>query len=82
MQNEEGNTPLHVAVQGGNQEAIKFLLARGCPLDVTNSEGLTIRNIAVANKDGKSSCQYRSNNLELNQILYVDIQQSVQMIYC
>ena len=56
VQNEEGNTPLHVAVQSGNQEAIKFLLARGCPLDVTNSEGLTIRNIAVANKDGKSCC--------------------------
>ena len=60
VQNEEGNTPLHVAVQSGNQEAIKFLLARGCPLDVANSEGLTIRNIAVANKDGRS-CSLSAN---------------------
>jgi len=50
-QNEEGNTPLHVAVQVGNQEAIKFLLGRGCPLDIVNTEGLNIRNFAVANKD-------------------------------
>ena len=52
------NTPLHIAIQNGNIEIIKTLLASGCALDARNADGLTPLDLAIA-----------TNNTEIVQLL-------------
>ena len=52
------NTPLHLAVQNGNIEIIKTLLASGSNLDARNADGLTPLDLAIT-----------SNNTEIVQLL-------------
>jgi len=42
------NTPLHLAVQNGNIEIVKTLLARGYNLNARNVDGLTPLDLAIA----------------------------------
>jgi hypothetical protein len=41
------NTPLHIAIQNGNIEIIKSLLADGCDVHARNNEGLTPLDLAT-----------------------------------
>lgn len=41
------NTPLHIAIQNGNIEIVRTLLADGCDLDARNADGLTPLDLAV-----------------------------------
>jgi ankyrin repeat protein len=41
------NTPLHIAIQNGNIEIIKSLLADGCNVHARNNEGLTPLDLAT-----------------------------------
>ena len=51
--NSEGNTPLHLAVELGNEEVIKFLIENACDLNVKNEKGLSPLGItALQNKKG------------------------------
>ena len=52
------NTPLHLAVQNGNIEIIKTLLASGGDLDARNADGLTPLDLAIT-----------TNNTEIVQLL-------------
>jgi len=52
------NTSLHLAVQNGNIEIVKTLLASNCDLDARNADGLTPLDLAIT-----------SNNTEIVQLL-------------
>jgi len=52
------NTPLHLAVQNGNIEIVKTLLANGCDLNACNADGLTPLDLAIT-----------TNNTEIVQLL-------------
>ena len=52
------NTPLHFAVQNGNVEIVKTLLARGYDQNVRNADGLTPLDLAIA-----------TNNTAITQLL-------------
>jgi hypothetical protein len=52
------NTPLHLAIQHGNTDIVKTLLASGCDLDARNADGLTPLDLAIT-----------SNNAEIVQLL-------------
>ena len=41
------NTPLHIAIQNGNVEIIKMLLAEGCDFNARNANGLTPIDLAT-----------------------------------
>jgi len=41
------NTPLHIAIQNGNLEIVKALLADGCDIGVRNADGLTPLDLAT-----------------------------------
>ena len=45
------NTPLHIAVQNGNIEIVKVLLASGCDTGARNADGLTSLDLAVTNNN-------------------------------
>jgi len=39
QRNQEGNTPLHVAVGGGNQNVADYLIKKGCDSSICNFKG-------------------------------------------
>ncbi len=49
-QDDDGNTPLHVAVEAKNHEMMRFLLNQNAKIDVKNNSHLTV--IELANKVG------------------------------
>jgi histone H4 len=49
VQDQEGNTALHLAVRYGKSKVAKSLVAAGCSLDVQDKEGKTALAVAVAN---------------------------------
>ncbi len=55
------NTPLHIAVQNGNAEIVKILLASDCDVNARNADGLTPLDLATM-----------ANNTEIVALLIAD----------
>lgn len=64
-QDSNGNTPLHLAVIAGHQEAIKLLLASGAPQDIRNSQSKTPEELAQGSVKNAFEI-YRSQNAAAN----------------
>ncbi|WP_353289127.1 ankyrin repeat domain-containing protein [Wolbachia endosymbiont (group A) of Pogonocherus hispidulus] len=47
VKNDEGNTPLHLAVEEGNLEAVKHLIEKGAGINAVNRYGYTPLRIAA-----------------------------------
>jgi ankyrin repeat protein len=52
---EQGRTPLHVAVDSGDYEMMAFLIAMGAAMDLPDRENRTPLAVAVERKDGRSA---------------------------
>lgn len=52
-----GNTPLHIAVEKGDEEAIQFLLFNAADIEAKNRQELTPLGVAVTKKDLKT-CKF------------------------
>jgi ankyrin repeat protein/L-ascorbate metabolism protein UlaG (beta-lactamase superfamily) len=50
MKSEKGQTPLHLAVQNGNQEIVEFLISQGADVNARDGEGNTTLVTALALK--------------------------------
>jgi len=50
MKSEKGQTPLHLAVQNGNQEIVDFLISQGADINARDSEGNTPLITALASR--------------------------------
>ncbi|MDH5386401.1 MAG: ankyrin repeat domain-containing protein [Candidatus Aminicenantes bacterium] len=50
MKSDKGQTPLHLAVQNGNQEIVEFLISQGADINARDSEGNTPLLTALAFK--------------------------------
>ena len=53
IKDENGNTPLHVAVQQGNVKVVEVLLNKGANVNVKNSVGETPLDLAFQNRNIK-----------------------------
>ena len=49
--NKDGQTSLHIAVQSGDMEKVKFLVDAGATLEARNKDGQTSLHIAVQSGD-------------------------------
>jgi ankyrin repeat protein len=55
IQNNNGDTPLHIAVRRGDKECVKTLLSLGAKVALQNSQGKTPIQLALDNRDTESA---------------------------
>ncbi len=65
MKSEKGQTPLHFAVQNGNQEIVEFLISQGADINVRDGEGNTPLIMAIALEKTDTAAFLLSNGADV-----------------
>ncbi|XGA07999.1 MAG: ankyrin repeat domain-containing protein [Wolbachia endosymbiont of Xenopsylla cheopis] len=56
LQDEDGKTPLHLAISNGNRKAVEFLIENGADFDKSDNKGITPFELALENNRFADIC--------------------------
>ncbi|XP_014225913.1 serine/threonine-protein phosphatase 6 regulatory ankyrin repeat subunit B-like [Trichogramma pretiosum] len=79
-QDNQGNTPLHLAVSKGNKNVVEYLLRRGADSSLANAEGQTALHI-ICKRDKEDDLIDTFFNVcaEVNQVVQVDAEDNLSV---